>query len=43
MMLLQNLKDLRAQYDADPKQYQFLKQYLTISRAEIFLLIRQFY
>lgn len=31
-----NLKDLRVQYDADPKQYQFLKQYLTISRAEIF-------
>lgn len=31
-----NLKDLRAQYDTDPKQYQFLKQYLTISRAEIF-------
>lgn len=31
-----NLKDLRIQYDADPKQYQFLKQYLTISRAEIF-------
>lgn len=31
-----NLKDLRAQYDADPKQYQFLKQYLTISRAEVF-------
>ncbi len=31
-----NLKDLNAQYDADPKQYQFLKQYLTISRAEIF-------
>jgi len=31
-----NLKDLRSQYDADPKQYQFLKQYLTISRAEIF-------
>ena len=31
-----NLKDLRTQYDADPKQYQFLKQYLTISRAEIF-------
>ena len=31
-----NLKDLRAQYDVDPKQYQFLKQYLTISRAEIF-------
>jgi len=31
-----NLKDLRAEYDTDPKQYQFLKQYLTISRAEIF-------
>lgn len=31
-----NLKDLSVQYDADPKQYQFLKQYLTISRAEIF-------
>ncbi|WP_129021464.1 ATP-dependent endonuclease [Edaphocola flava] len=31
-----NLKDLRVQYDADQKQYQFLKQYLTISRAEIF-------
>ncbi|AWG23868.1 hypothetical protein FK004_00830 [Flavobacterium kingsejongi] len=31
-----NLNDLRKQYDADPSQYQFLKQYLTISRAEIF-------
>lgn len=31
-----NLKDLGAQYEADPKQYKFLKQYLTISRAEIF-------
>lgn len=31
-----NLKELKTQYDADPKQYQFLKQYLTISRAEIF-------
>lgn len=31
-----NLKDLRTQYDTEPKQYQFLKQYLTISRAEIF-------
>jgi predicted ATP-dependent endonuclease of OLD family len=31
-----NLSDLRKQYDADPSQYQFLKQYLTISRAEIF-------
>ena len=31
-----NLKDLRIKYDEDQKQYQFLKQYLTISRAEIF-------
>jgi predicted ATP-dependent endonuclease of OLD family len=31
-----NLSDLGKQYDADPKQYQFLKQYLTISKAEIF-------
>jgi len=31
-----NLSDLRRQYDAIPNQYQFLKQYLTISRAEIF-------
>lgn len=31
-----NLSDLRTQYNTDPKQYQFLKQYLTISRAEIF-------
>ena len=31
-----NLKDLVALYDKDPKHYQFLKQYLTISRAEIF-------
>ncbi len=31
-----NLNDLRKQYDADPSQYQFLRQYLTISRAEIF-------
>ncbi len=31
-----NLSDLRKQYDADSNQYQFLKQYLTISRAEIF-------
>jgi predicted ATP-dependent endonuclease of OLD family len=35
-VIAKNLKDLRTQYDADPKQYQFLKQYLTISRAEIF-------
>jgi len=35
-VVAKNLSDLRRQYDADPKQYQFLKQYLTISRAEIF-------
>ncbi|WP_336518165.1 ATP-dependent endonuclease [Pollutibacter soli] len=31
-----NLKDLRKEYDEETTQYQFLKQYLTISRAEIF-------
>lgn len=31
-----NLKDLNREYDVDKIQYQFLKQYLTISRAEIF-------
>lgn len=35
-VVAKNLSDLRNQYDADPSQYQFLKQYLTISRAEIF-------
>lgn len=41
-VVAKNLSDLRKQYeivDEDeklPKQYQFLKQYLTISRAEIF-------
>ena len=35
-VISKNLSDLSKQYDADPKQYQFLKQYLTISRAEIF-------
>lgn len=35
-VVAKNLSDLRKQYDADPNQYQFLKQYLTISRAEIF-------
>src|SRR5690606_17388203 len=35
-VVAKNLSDLRRQYDDDPKQYQFLKQYLTISRAEIF-------
>jgi|CXWL01.1.fsa_nt_gi predicted ATP-dependent endonuclease of OLD family len=31
-----NLKDLKAEYGKETTQYQFLKQYLTISRAEIF-------
>lgn len=31
-----NLKDLEAEYEKGTTQYQFLKQYLTISRAEIF-------
>lgn len=35
-VVAKNLKDLRKQYGADTSQYQFLKQYLTISRAEIF-------
>ena len=35
-VVAKNLFDLRKQYDTDSNQYQFLKQYLTISRAEIF-------
>jgi len=35
-VIAKNLSDLAKQYDDDPKQYQFLKQYLTISRAEVF-------
>lgn len=31
-----NLKDLKKDYDLNTNQYQFLTQYLTISRAEIF-------
>src|SRR5699024_760409 len=31
-----NLSDLQKIYEKDPKQYKFLKQYLTISRAEVF-------
>ncbi|RKS01675.1 ATP-dependent endonuclease [Flavobacterium sp. 102] len=31
-----NLKELKVYYDKEGKHYQFLKQYLTISRAEIF-------
>ncbi|HOS57586.1 MAG TPA: ATP-dependent endonuclease [Bacteroidales bacterium] len=35
-VVAKNLSDLRQQYDIETNQYQFLKQYLTISRAEIF-------
>lgn len=35
-VIVKNLKDLKDEYDAKTTQYQFLKQYLTISRAEIF-------
>lgn len=35
-VLARNLKDLQIEYDTETTQYQFLKQYLTISRAEIF-------
>lgn len=35
-VLARNLSDLRKQYEDDTNQYEFLKQYLTISRAEIF-------
>lgn len=35
-VIAKNLKDLKQDYDATTTQYQFLKQYLTISRAEIF-------
>ncbi len=34
--ITKNLKDLKNEYAAETTQYQFLKQYLTISRAEIF-------
>lgn len=35
-VVAKNLKDLSAEYEEGTTQYQFLKQYLTISRAEIF-------
>jgi predicted ATP-dependent endonuclease of OLD family len=35
-VIAKNLKDLKREYDTGTTQYQFLKQYLTISRAEIF-------
>lgn len=35
-VIAKNLKDLKKNYDQETNQYQFLTQYLTISRAEIF-------
>lgn len=35
-VVAKNLTDLKEEYDVDTPQYDFLKQYLTISRAEIF-------
>lgn len=35
-VIAKNLKDLKKEYDEKTTQYQFLTQYLTISRAEIF-------
>jgi predicted ATP-dependent endonuclease of OLD family len=35
-IVARNLKVLKDEYDTETTQYQFLKQYLTISRAEIF-------
>lgn len=35
-VVAKNLKDLKKEYDAESKEYHFLTQYLTISRAEIF-------
>lgn len=35
-VIAKNLKDLKKEYDEKTSQYQFLTQYLTISRAEIF-------
>ena len=35
-VVVKNLKDLKKEYDDECKEYHFLTQYLTISRAEIF-------
>jgi len=35
-VIAKNLKDLKNEYAGETTQYQFLKQYLTINRAEIF-------
>jgi len=35
-VVAKNLKNLKSEYETGTTQYQFLKQYLTISRAEVF-------
>lgn len=35
-VISKNLKDLKTAYEEDTNQYQFLKQYLTLNRAELF-------
>ncbi|MEN9910180.1 MAG: hypothetical protein RLZZ540_3339 [Bacteroidota bacterium] len=35
-VITKNLKELKEEYKTNTKQYEFLKQYLTINRAEIF-------
>lgn len=35
-VIAKNLKELKEEYKTNTKQYEFLKQYLTINRAEIF-------
>lgn len=35
-VIAKNLKDLKSEYEVGTTQYNFLKQYLTISRAEVF-------
>jgi len=35
-VIAKNLSDLEAQYALDPKQYDFLKQYLTLTSGELF-------
>jgi putative ATP-dependent endonuclease of the OLD family len=35
-VVCKNLKDLKKQYDEETKEYEFLKHYLTINKAELF-------
>jgi len=35
-VIAKNLRELKAEYGDDPKHYQFLKQYLTLTKAELF-------